>query len=79
MLQSICPSCSDSEGGKFHTLWYCGHMEPLTRSLIPGTGCGAMEKSERFMVGWLDELVPNWGSMMKQEAGIKTVTDSGVK
>ncbi len=78
-LDSICPSCSDSEGGKFHTMWFCGEMDRTTRELIPGTGCGAKDKSDRFYMQWLNELVPDWQSAMKQDAGIRTVTDEGIK
>jgi hypothetical protein len=78
VLSSICGSCIDSEKGKYKTMWYCGTMDK-DRNLVPGTGCGRKEKSDKFYLQWLNELVPDWESTMKQQAGIKTVTDEGLK
>ena len=75
-LKSICPSCTDSEGGKYHTMYSCEEMG-LDGKLI---GCGfKTEKSERFMAQRMSEENPDWEGGMKQELGIKTITDSGVK
>ena len=75
-LKSICPSCTDSESGKYHTMYSCEEMGPDGKPL----GCGLKtEKSEKFMVQRISEENPNWEGGMKQEMGIMTVTDSGVK
>ena len=75
-LKSICPSCTDSEGGKYHTMYSCEEMGP-DKTMI---GCGfKTEKSERFMAQRMSEENPDWEGGMKQELGIKTITDSGVK
>jgi hypothetical protein len=75
-LKSICPSCTDSEGGKYHTMYSCEEIGPDRKPI----GCGfKTEKSEVFMVQRMSELNPNWQSGMKQELGIKTITDTGLK
>jgi hypothetical protein len=66
ILDPLCRSCTDSNHGEFNTIWTCEL-------------CGDKIKSNKFYVQWLNEEVPNWGSAMKQSAGIKTVTDSGLK
>jgi hypothetical protein len=67
ILVSLCPSCKDSEGGKYHSAWTCQK-------------CGViMEKSEKFLTQVLNEMgieIPN-GS--KKAFGIKTITDDGLK
>jgi len=76
-LKSICPSCTDSEGGKYHTMYSCEEFGSFTGKPI---GCGfKTEKSEMFMVQRMSELNPNWQSGMKADMGIKTVTDDGLK
>jgi len=66
-LVSLCPSCKDSEGGKYHSAWTCQK-------------CGViMEKSEKFLVQVLTELgieIPN-GS--KNDLEIKTLTNDGLR
>lgn len=75
-LKSICPSCTDSEGGKYHTMYSCEEMG-LDRNPM---GCGfKTEKSEKFMAQLMSELNPDWESGMKRDMGIKTVTDGGLK
>jgi len=76
-LKSICPSCTDSEGGKYHTMYSCEEMGSFTGKPI---GCGfKTEKSEMFMAQRMSELNPDWQSGMKADMGIKTVTDDGLK
>ena len=65
-LHSLCKSCTDSEGGQFKTMWLCGK-------------CGAKEKSNKFLVQWLDELGVEFSDGTKQDMGIKTVTDNGIR
>lgn len=75
-LKSICPSCTDSEGGKYHTHYTCEDMG-TDRKII---SCGfKTEKSEKFMAQRMSELNPDWQGGMKQTLGIKTTTDNGVK
>ncbi len=74
----ICPSCEDSEKGKFKTMWFCGEMDHQ-RKLIPDTGCGRKERSEKFFSQWMTELGIEMPTGPKQALGIKTFTDSGLK
>ncbi len=75
-LKSICPSCTDSEGGKYHTMYSCEETGPDKKII----GCGfKTEKSDKFMVQRMSELNPDWQGGMKQELGIKTTTDTGLK
>lgn len=75
-LKSICPSCTDSEDGKYHTMYSCEEMG-MDRKLI---GCGfKTDRSEKFMVQRMSEENPNWEGGMKQGLGIKTITDDGIK
>jgi|SRR3972149_6907872 len=66
-LVSLCPSCKDSEDGKYHSAWTCQK-------------CGViMERSEKFLVKVLTEMgieIPNGD---KKALGIKTITDDGLK
>lgn len=76
-LKSICPSCTDSEGGKYHTMYSCEEFGSFTGKPI---GCGfKTDKSEKFMVQKMSEENPDWQGGMKQDLGVKTVTDSGIK
>jgi hypothetical protein len=64
----ICPSCSDSENGKYATKFICSE-------------CGGMEKSVKPVAVWLDVLGIDPGERMisKEMLGIKTITDEGIK
>jgi len=75
-LKSICPSCTDSEDGKYHTMYSCEEMGPEGKKI----GCGfKTEKSEKFMAQRMSEENPNWEGGMKQDLGVRTITDDGVK
>jgi len=70
VLASICPSCKDSEGGKYHSGWKC-----------IGKDCGFItDKSEMYFTQRLKAEggeIPQSGS--KESLGIKTITDDGLK
>lgn len=68
ILISLCPSCKDSEGGKYHSAWKC-----MTRD------CDEIEKSEKFLTQVLSEMGIEFQSGSKKEAGIQTLTDDGLK
>ncbi len=75
-LKSICPSCTDSEGGKYHTMYSCEEMEPDGKLI----GCGfKTEKSDKIMAQRMSEENPDWKGGMKKDLGIKTITDEGLK
>ena len=74
----LCRGCEDAEGGKYKTMWFCGEMDG-TRQLIPGTGCGFKQRSEKYFIETLDELKVEIPNGMKQSLGIKTFTDDGFK
>ena len=75
-LKSICPSCTDSENGKYHTMYSCEEIGPDRKPL----GCGfKTEKSEKFMTQRMSELNPDWEGGMKKDIGIDTITDDGLK
>jgi hypothetical protein len=65
-LFGLCPTCTDSEGGKYRTKFVC--------SL-----CQYEEKSEEHMVIWLRKMGVEFGNQSKKELGIKTITDDGIK
>lgn len=77
-LHPICSGCVDAESGKYKTMWFCGEMDQ-SRNLIPGTGCGFKDKSDKHFVTWLDELGIDFKNMSKREMGVKTVTNEGLK
>ena len=62
----LCPTCKDSEGGKYRTKFVCNE-------------CQYADKSEKHMVTWLQEMGVDFGNQPKKELGIKTITDDGVK
>lgn len=62
----LCPTCKDSEGGKYRTKFLC-------------TECQYSEKSEKHMVLWLQEMGVDFGAQSKESLGIKTITDTGLK
>lgn len=75
-LKAICPSCTDSENGKYHTMYSCEEMGPEGKPL----GCGfKTEKSEKFPAQIISEENPDWEGGMKKDLGIKTHTDNGIK
>jgi len=69
----ICPSCNDSEGGKFKSGWRCD--ERLG-------GCGFVgDKSEKF---WRQRMKDEYPEVeipdgSKQELGILTITNNGLR
>lgn len=65
-LFGLCPTCEDSEGGKYRTKFVCSE-------------CQYFKKSEKHMVIWLREMGVEFGNQTKQSLGIKTITDEGVK
>jgi hypothetical protein len=67
MLVSLCPSCKDSEGGKYHSAWTCQKCGIIT------------EKSEKFLTQVLNEMKIEIPNGRKQDFGIKTITDNGLK
>src|SRR3972149_5035898 len=73
VLSSICPSCKDSDVGKFKSGWKCDERTG---------GCGYIgDKSEKFFQQRMkdeypDIEIPN-GS--KLSLGIRTITDTGLK
>lgn len=74
-LKSLCGGCTDSEGGKYHTMFSCDEIIEKQR-----VGCGfKTDKSEKFMAQRLSELNPNWEGGIKEGLGIKTITDDGIK
>ncbi len=78
-LRSICSSCTDSEGGKYHTMFSCEDTE-IDRNQIKLIGCGfKTEKSEKMMTQQMDEENPNWRGGMKKDLGIETHTNNGLK
>ncbi len=75
-LKSICPSCTDSEGGKYHSMYSCEENDPDGKPI----GCGLKtDKSEKFMVQRMSEENPDWAGGMKQDMGIMTITNEGIK
>lgn len=62
----LCPTCKDSEEGKYKTKFECSE-------------CHYSEKSEKHMVRWLQEMGIDFGNQSKKSLGIKTITDKGVK
>jgi len=75
-LKSICPSCTDSEGGKYHTMYSCEEIGPERKPL----GCGfKTDKSEKFMAQQMSEMNPDWAGGMKRDIGIDTITDDRLK
>ena len=75
-LKDICPSCTDSEGGKYHTMYSCEEIGPDMKPI----GCGfKTEKSELFRAQRMSEENPDWRGGMKADLGIKTVTNDRLK
>ena len=68
VLISLCPSCKDSESGKYHSAWKC-----MTKD------CEEIEKSEKFLTQVLSEMGIEFNPGSKQDMGIKTLTDDGLK
>jgi hypothetical protein len=66
LLGPLCSSCADAEGGKFKSMWKCNK-------------CGYKIKSEQFFTKLLIELGVEFGTGTKEEMGIKTYTDEGLK
>lgn len=68
-LSSICPSCKDSEGGKYKSGYQCENE-----------GCNFIdEKNGDFLLQRLIKMGVEIPEGMKQAMGIKTITDNGLK
>jgi predicted RNA-binding Zn-ribbon protein involved in translation (DUF1610 family) len=63
---SLCRSCKEAEDGKYHTKFSCG-------------SCGYFEKSEKFVIDYLNELGIEYKSISKKDLGILTITDKGLQ
>ena len=80
-LKYVCPSCDDSKGedgikGKYHSMYSCEEIGPESKPI----GCGLKtDKSEKFPAQRISEENPDWRGGMKQELGIATITDTGIK
>jgi len=75
-LKSLCRSCTDSEDGKYNTMYSCEEIGSDGKPL----GCGfKTEKSEKVMAQRMSEENPDWKGGMKQELGIMTITNDGLK
>jgi len=67
ILSPICQSCADAEGGKYKTGYKC-------------VACGFVDdKSPLFFSQRLKEMGVEIPEGMKQNIGIKTITDEGLK
>ena len=66
LLTPLCKSCKDAEDGRYHTAWICSQ-------------CQHKEKSEKFFTQWLNELGVEIPEGAKQNIGIKTLTNEGLK
>jgi len=69
ILVSLCPTCKDAEGGKYHSAWRCDNKECMA----------TIDKSEKFITQALKDLGQEVPTGTKEELGIKTLTDEGVK
>jgi hypothetical protein len=83
----ICRSCADFKAG-FRSEWRCIGIRDETGKIVDA-GCGEILKTNKFMGQWFKEfadadpefkdLIESAGMLSKQEMGIKTVTDDGLK
>jgi len=83
----ICRSCSDFKAG-FRSEWRCIGIRDETGKIVDA-GCGQKVKTDKFMGQWFKEfadadpefkdLIDSTGMLSKQEMGIKTITDEGLK
>lgn len=67
ILEGLCQSCEDAEGGKYKTVWHCQE-------------CGQKEKSPKHFIQWLNDLgieLPRGG--LHRGTDFKTLTDNGVR
>jgi hypothetical protein len=67
----LCHTCEDAKGengeiGKYKTKFVCKK-------------CSYSEKSEKYMVIWLQKMGIDFGNQSKKELGVKTITDDGIK
>ena len=71
LLLSICPSCKESEGGKFKSGYVCNKNTG---------GCGLIdEKTEEWITKRLKRMGIEFPTGMKQDIGIGTITNDGVR
>ena len=83
----ICRNCADFRAG-FRSEWRCVGIRDETGK-IADVGCGEIVKTNKFMGQWFKEfgdadpefreLLDSVGMLSKQDMGIKTVTDEGIK
>ena len=83
----ICRSCADFKAG-FRSEWRCMGIRDETGKIVDA-GCGEKVKTDKFMGQWFKEfadtdpefkdLLDSAGMLSKQEMGIKTITDEGLK
>jgi len=70
ILGPLCGSCVDAkdEDGKrkYHTMWQC-------------TECKVKDRSEKFFAQWMTELGVEMPTGTKEQLGIRTFTDTGLK
>jgi hypothetical protein len=86
-LFDICRSCPDFKLG-FRSEWRCIGIRDETGKIVD-MGCGEKVKTNKFMTQWFKEfadadpefkdLLDSAGTLSKQEMGIRTVTDTGLK
>lgn len=65
-IDGLCPTCTESEDGKFHSKLSC-------------SACGFSEKSIKHIVTQLIDFGHDFSSSQKETLGIKTITDQGKK
>jgi hypothetical protein len=68
-LLSICPTCKESENGKYHSAWKCLNKNCMT----------TVEKYEKFISQMYVELGYSTPTGLKKDLGIQTITDEGIK
>ena len=66
VLMALCRRCKDAEHGKYHTMWQCQE-------------CKVKDRSEKFFAQWMTELGVEMPTGTKEQLGIKTFTDTGLK
>jgi hypothetical protein len=86
-LFDICTGCADFKLG-FRSEWRCIGIRDKTGKIIDA-GCEEKVKTDKFMGQWFKEfadadpefkdLLDSAGMLSKQEIGIQTVTDTGLK
>lgn len=65
-ITDICRSCKEPDHGKYNSILSC-------------SACGLTEKSLKHVVTLLQELGHDFSSIRKEDLGIRTLTDEGLK